>query len=83
MLQSIPSLVIPSDGIDWFKGATLTTTYAAVWKDLEEAISLLKNRKVRVNDMITHRLPLSETGKGFELVSKAEDSVKVIIEPQK
>jgi L-iditol 2-dehydrogenase len=67
----------------WFKGVTITTTYAAVRKDLEEAISLIKNRKVRVKDMITHRLPLSETQKGFELVSKAEDSMKVIIEPQK
>lgn len=67
----------------WFKGATLTTTYAAVRKDLEEAIYLLRNRNVRVEDMITHRLPLSETQKGFDLVSKAEDSVKVIIEPQK
>lgn len=67
----------------WFKGVTLTTTYAAVRKDLEEAISLLKNRKVRVNDMITHRLPLKDTKKGFELVSNAEDSLKVIIEPWK
>ena len=67
----------------WFKGVTLTTTYAAVRKDLEEAISLIRNRKVNVRDMITHRLPLSETKKGFELVSKAEDSVKVIIEPQR
>ena len=67
----------------WFKGVTLTTTYAAVRKDLEEAISLIRNRKVNVKDMITHRLPLSETKKGFELVSKAEDSVKVIIEPQR
>ena len=67
----------------WFKGVTLTTTYAAVRRDLEEAISLIRNRKVNVRDMITHRLPLSETKKGFELVSKAEDSVKVIIEPQR
>jgi L-iditol 2-dehydrogenase len=67
----------------WFKGVTITTTYAAVRKDLEEAISLLKDRKIRVSDMITHRLPLSETKKGFQLVSKAEDSIKVIIEPQK
>lgn len=67
----------------WFKGVTITTTYAAVRKDLEEAISLLRDRKVRVNDMITHRLPLKETGKGFKLVSRAEDSMKVIIEPQR
>lgn len=67
----------------WFKGVTLTTTYAAVRKDLEEAIELIKKKKVSVKDMITHRLSLAETQKGFELVSKAEDSMKVIVEPQK
>jgi L-iditol 2-dehydrogenase len=36
-----------------------------------------------VKDMITHRLPLAETGVGFELVAKATRSIKVIIEPQR
>lgn len=67
----------------WFKGVTLTTTYAAVRKDLEEAIELIKKKKVSVKDMVTHRVSLAEIQKGFELVSKAEDSMKVIIEPQK
>jgi L-iditol 2-dehydrogenase len=67
----------------WFKGVTLTTTYAAAKKDLEEAIELIKKKKVSVKDMVTHRLSLSETQKGFELVSKAEKSMKVIIEPGK
>lgn len=31
--------------------------------------------------MITHRLPLDETAKGFNLVAEASDSIKVIIEP--
>jgi L-iditol 2-dehydrogenase len=33
--------------------------------------------------MITHRLSLAETGLGFQLVSEAKDSIKVIIEPQR
>ena len=33
--------------------------------------------------MITHRLGLAETGKGFQLVADAKDSIKVIIEPQR
>jgi len=67
----------------WFKCATITTSYAAVRHDLQEAMDLIKEGKVRVKDMITHRLPLKETRKGFKLVTEAKNSVKVIIEPQR
>jgi L-iditol 2-dehydrogenase len=67
----------------WSKCATLTTSYAAVEEDLREALELIKSKKINVKGMITHRLPLAETGKGFKLVSEAQDSIKVIIEPQK
>jgi threonine dehydrogenase-like Zn-dependent dehydrogenase len=33
--------------------------------------------------MITHRFVLADAQKGFELVAKAGDSIKVIIEPQR
>jgi L-iditol 2-dehydrogenase len=33
--------------------------------------------------MITHRLPLAETGLGFQMVTEAKDSIKVIIEPHR
>jgi L-iditol 2-dehydrogenase len=39
--------------------------------------------KIRVQEMITHRLGLAETGLGFQLVAQAQDSLKVIIEPQR
>jgi threonine dehydrogenase-like Zn-dependent dehydrogenase len=32
-------------------------------------------------DMISHTLPLSEAAKGFQLVAKAKDSMKVILKP--
>jgi len=32
--------------------------------------------------MITHQLPLTEIKKGFELVTRQSDSLKVIIKPQ-
>jgi L-iditol 2-dehydrogenase len=67
----------------WFKGVTLATTYAAAGRDLDEAIELIRKKKVRVKPMVTHRLSLAETQKGFSLVLDARDSVKVIIEPQK
>lgn len=67
----------------WFKCATLTTSYAAAPEDIKKAIELIRTRKVRVSDMITHRLGLAETGLGFNLAADAKESLKVIIEPQR
>jgi len=66
----------------WKDEVTITSTYAGSPKDISEAIELLWTRKIIVSDMITHRFGLADTGKGFELVAKAEDSIKVIIQPQ-
>ncbi len=79
-----PNTEIPIPFNDfWFKGASITTTYAAARKDLEEAIKLIRTKKVKVRPMITHRLPLNQTQKGFGLVLSGKDSLKVIIEPHK
>ncbi len=67
----------------WFKCATLVTSYAAAPEDIKNAIELIRTHKVRVSDMITHRLGLAETGLGFKLVAEAKESLKVIIEPQR
>jgi L-iditol 2-dehydrogenase len=44
-------------------------------QDLVESIELIKNR-VRVADMITHRLSLAEAGLGFQLTASGQDSIK-------
>ncbi|NVM20394.1 MAG: alcohol dehydrogenase catalytic domain-containing protein [Desulfobacterales bacterium] len=62
---------------------TLTTSYAGSPADHVTALELIRARRVRVGDMITHRLGLAETAKGFQLVAEAQDSIKVIIEPQR
>jgi len=67
----------------WWAGITMTSSYAASPADLAVAIELIRSRRVNVKDMITHRLPLAETGRGFQLVAEAKNSIKVIIEPQK
>ncbi|MEJ2682781.1 MAG: zinc-binding dehydrogenase [Candidatus Sulfobium sp.] len=60
---------------------TLTSSYAANYYEHSTAMELIRQRKVNVSDMVTHRLPLSETAKGFRLVESAGESLKVIIEP--
>jgi L-iditol 2-dehydrogenase len=62
---------------------TLTTSYGASPYDSWAALELMRSPNIRVKDMITHRLPLSDTAKGFLLVERAQDSMKVIIEPQR
>lgn len=65
----------------WRDDITLVNTYAGAPQDIIEAIELIRARRINVGDMITHRLPLAETGRGFRLVAEGKDSLKVIIEP--
>lgn len=77
-----PEVRIPLPLFDlYFKGVKIIFSYAAVKQDIIEAIDLLKNKKIIVVDMITNRFGLNEIKKGFELVEKADRSLKVIIEP--
>ncbi len=77
-----PGVEIPFPLFDiWNKQVKIVSTYAGAPKDIIDAIDLLESKKVEVTDMITHRFPLSEAAKGFQLVAKAQDSMKVIIEP--
>jgi len=79
-----PGIEIPlSFNEFWGSQIVLTSTYAAAPEDIKEAIELIKNRKINVHDMITHKLSLSEIAKGFKIVSDAKESMKVIIEPHK
>lgn len=79
-----PGVKIPFPMFDlWNKQVKIVSTYAGAPRDLKESIELIKNKKVKVTDMITHRFPLNETAKGFKLASQAKNSIKIIIESQK
>ncbi|MGH7773118.1 MAG: alcohol dehydrogenase catalytic domain-containing protein [Candidatus Binatia bacterium] len=67
----------------WRNEITAVTSYAASPQDITEAIEWVRSRRVRVGEMITHRLSLAEAGLGFRLVADAKDSIKVIIDPAK
>jgi L-iditol 2-dehydrogenase len=78
-----PDLDIPFPLFElWNKQVTMVSTYAGSPKDIQMAIDSIAQKKITVTDMITHRLPLRETAKGFQLVAKAGNSLKVIIEPE-
>ncbi len=67
----------------WRNEITLKTSYGAAPQDLEESLTVLKQKKVNVREMITHRLDINEVGEGFNIVASADESLKVIIEPNR
>ena len=67
----------------WRNEVTLTSSYAGSPDDMARALELIGSGNLPVSETVTHRLPLAETGKGFDLVANPRDSIKVIIEPQK
>jgi L-iditol 2-dehydrogenase len=74
---------LPVNRLFWRNEITLTSSYAANPAEHLEAMELIRSGRVKVKDMITHRLPLAESQEGFRLVAEAGESIKVIIEPQK
>jgi len=66
----------------WRKEVTMTSSYAGSPRDILAAIELIASRRIKVAEMITHRLPLEKTAEGFALVAQAADSMKVVIKPQ-
>ena len=67
----------------WNDGITLLPTYGGSPFDITTAIEIIRAHRLPLREMITHRLPLKETGLGFQLVAEAKESIKVIIEPHR
>jgi len=79
-----PGVEIPFPLFDlWNKGVKMISTYAGGPRDIADAIELIRFKKITVIDMISHKLPLSEAAKGFKLVAQAQESIKVVLYPQK
>jgi len=81
---TMPSETLPLPVEDiWKDEVTVMTSYGGAPMDVQQAVKLISTGKMPLNKLLTHRLPLSETGKGFQLVESANDSIKVIIETLK
>ncbi|MDI6605938.1 MAG: zinc-binding dehydrogenase, partial [Candidatus Omnitrophota bacterium] len=82
LLFAVPdkNIEIPTTDF-WRNELTIVSSYGAAPQDLQEAIDLIKNKKVKLKGMITHQLPLEEIQKGFKIVANARDSLKVILVP--
>jgi L-iditol 2-dehydrogenase len=79
-----PDVMLPVPVNDfWRNGITLMPTYGGAPLDILQAIELLGAGRIPVKEMITHRMGLGQTAEGFRLVANAQDSIKVIVEPQR
>ncbi len=67
----------------WRNEITIKTSYGAAPQDLEQALTILSRKEITVEDMITHKLSLNEITEGFKLMTEADKSLKVIIEPNR
>lgn len=65
----------------WTKEIKILTAYYCGPPDIIDAIDLIESETVKVDDMITHRLPLKDVTRGFQLVLDGTESIKVIINP--
>ena len=65
----------------WRDEISVVTSYAGSGDDLKESLELIRDHKVRVADMVTHRLSLADAGLGFQLTASGQDSIKVILDP--
>ncbi|HPS37769.1 MAG TPA: zinc-binding dehydrogenase, partial [Candidatus Omnitrophota bacterium] len=82
LLFAIPETDIRLPTVDvWRNEMSVTSSYGAAPKDLQEAIDLIKKGKVDMKDLITHKLPLDQAQEGFRLVAEAKQSLKVILIP--
>ncbi|PKN06006.1 MAG: alcohol dehydrogenase, partial [Deltaproteobacteria bacterium HGW-Deltaproteobacteria-7] len=73
-------VVVPVNDF-WMKEITILTSYYCGPPDIIESMKLIEWRNIPVDDLITHRLPLNDIVKGFQLVTDGRESIKVIINP--
>lgn len=65
----------------WRNEVTIMTSYGAAPIDLDMALNWLLAKSINVLDLITHRFPFSQAQEAFNVVCEANESLKVILEP--
>ncbi len=64
------------------KGLTIKQGQAPVLNHIDKLIELVKQEKVILDDIISHRLPLSQVSHAYDIFkNKQEDCVKVVLNP--
>ena len=78
---------IPQENIElpivdfWRNELTVTSSYGAAPIDLQGSLALIRQGRIDVKSMITHKLPLDKIQEGFKKVADAKESLKVVVKP--
>ncbi len=63
----------------FFQEITLRTSYSAGPYETRQALDLLRNGRIRAEQVITHRFALRDAEQAFRLVAKPGDALKAVI----
>ena len=64
------------------KGLTIKSGQAPVHQYIDALLELVREDKIRLDDVITHRLSLDQAPKGYQMLNdKADGCVKVVLRP--
>ena len=74
-------VVVPVNDF-WRKEIRIITSYYCGPPDIDEALDVIAKGDIIVDDLITHRLPLKDTAKGFNMLLEGAGALKIIVKPQ-
>jgi threonine dehydrogenase-like Zn-dependent dehydrogenase len=64
------------------KGIRMQGGQAPAHKHIDKLLEYVKEGRVKLDDIITHRLPLTQIADGYSMFKKKEDNcVKVVLDP--
>jgi threonine dehydrogenase-like Zn-dependent dehydrogenase len=64
------------------KGISMRFGQAPVQACIDDLITWIENKRIRLDDIISHRLPLSEAAHAYDIFNKKQDNcVKVVMKP--
>jgi L-iditol 2-dehydrogenase len=76
-----PNAPLPIDGSELFlRELTVTASYSAGPADMRSAFELIAAGRIDPRGLVSHRLPLEETGRALEL-QRTASALKVVVEP--
>jgi threonine dehydrogenase-like Zn-dependent dehydrogenase len=83
---SLPGMYVEDEapvpiGDMWLKNITLTCGVANIQGHMDELLELVRDKRIDPKAIISHRLPLSEGPKGYELFD-AKEALKVVLDPR-
>jgi L-iditol 2-dehydrogenase len=63
----------------YLRGVRLVPSYATTERDIRDVHAMVVAGRLRVRDLVSHRIPLSEISEAFHLAGRPDDAIKVVV----